>query len=696
MKQRVTPTHLIENYLIGFVIFLIPFHGFLTVWLSTVTGGYTWLRLWPSYITLFLLVLIGVPMIKNWSKRGIHKDSLLIKLAIVYVVLILLLGVIAYFFWHTVNLKALAYGLLINTRYLLWFIFAFILAQRSKWMEKHWKTLVFLPLAIVTCFALLQFFVLPADFLKHFGYDALKTIPPAQLVGANESMVRTQSFLRGPNQLGMYLMIGISMASAVILKTKKISKQAFFWYSVLAVAMAVGLFTTFSRSAWLGMITVIIVAVVVDVARRISKKMLITSIIIAACLGLGGLFVLKDSPYVQQLILHNEVGTTTATSNDGHATGLQSGMNDLSNDPLGDGPGTAGPASAYNTKQPARISESQYLDIGQEFGWLGLLLFLFLSLFIALRLYAVSESPLAYGLFLSAIGMAVANIFMYGWFDDTIAYLWWGLAGFAAAKVVPRDPVASIRRTFINMNRWLSTKFDEVFLPKRWRVDGMKDYVSQVVPEYVPTKGVVYDIGGGKRPFLSSEMAKPAGVRVVGVDIDAAELAQAPKGAYDAEIVSDVGSPNGIPRKIAKADLIICEAVLEHVQNTEQAFINTAAITKRDGKLVFFVPARNALFAQINRVLPEHIKRALLFNLFPESAHAQGFPAYYDNCTPGAFAGFCQENGLSIVEIRPYYQSTYFTFLFPAHVLWRLYQLFAFILLRENACESFTIVAVKK
>ncbi len=685
----------IEDYLVAAVIFLVPFHAFLTVWLSSLVGGYTWVRLWPSYITVLVAAILIVPMVVSRSRSNNYRDSILVKLALVYVCLVVLLGAVAYF-GSEVGLKALAYGVLINTRYLIWFVLAFLLARRSSWMSDRWRKIVFIPLIVVMLFGLLQFFVLPRDFLSNFGYQEGVTISPAITLNQDNDTLRVQSLLRGPNQFGMYMMFGIAMVIGVLTRTKQSLRAKAGWI-LLLIGLGLGLLLSFSRSALLGVVAVVGVYLLMVVGKQISQRLLWVFI---SVLMLGGLLAfgeLQSNTKFQHLIFHSaDDSTAEITSNDGHLHGIRTGIEDLASEPLGGGPGTAGPASAYNTEGETRLSESQYLGIGQELGWLGLGLFIILSLFVSLKLYAASQSPLAYGLFLSSIGMAVANLFMYGWFDETLSYVWWGLAGFVAARVLARDPLESIRRGFININKWLCVKFDEIFLPKHWSVHGLKDFAENIVPIRIPAKGVVYDIGGGKRPFLGSEMSKPEAVKVVGVDIDGEELKRAPAGAYDKTIVSDISSDSGVPVKIAKADAVVCEAVLEHVSDTERALANIVSITKQGGEMLLFVPGRLAVFAVVNRMLPEKIKRKLLFRIFPETSHAQGFPAYYDRCTPREFVKMLEANDCRVEQIKCYYQSSYFTFFFPLHLLWRLYQLIARLAVGKDACESFSMVAMRR
>ena len=250
----------------------------------------------------------------------------------------------------------------------------------------------------------------------------------------------------------------------------------------------------------------------------------------------------------------------------------------------------------------------------------------------------------------------------------------------------------------MNWNRRASRTFDKYFVPNSWKIDGLQDYVHEVVPPLIQNDSRICDVGGGKRPFVGLEVPKQKGHHIIGIDIDKTELDAAPQGVYDKVIVSDIGAtilPPEVTKKAVKADLIICEAVLEHVADNAQAVRNIAGLADDGGKIALFIPSRNALFAIVNRYLPEKLKRAILFTIFPETAHAQGFPAFYDHCTPREMRRLFEANGVRVDTLKCYYFSTYFSFFLPAHMFWRLFQLISYVFLRENAAESFSIVGTK-
>ena len=246
-------------------------------------------------------------------------------------------------------------------------------------------------------------------------------------------------------------------------------------------------------------------------------------------------------------------------------------------------------------------------------------------------------------------------------------------------------------QSFFRVNKRLSHQFDRILLPQYMRTDGLKDYQS-LVPAYIQKGDTVFDIGGGKIPFVSADLKKQLRLRVIGLDIDAEELRQAPKNIYDETIVQDISI-----YKPAEpfADIVICEAVLEHVQDVDEAMRSITMSLKPGGKLLIFLPCRNALFARINMLIPESVKKRLLYHIFPESKHGQGFPAYYDNCTPKQFQRICRDNGLEVQRVSAYFYVAYFSFFLPFHITWRFGQLILYPFFGSAISEAFTVVAYK-
>lgn len=247
-----------------------------------------------------------------------------------------------------------------------------------------------------------------------------------------------------------------------------------------------------------------------------------------------------------------------------------------------------------------------------------------------------------------------------------------------------------VGRRLIRTQQDLSVRFDNV-LPAHYRVDGNRDFREDFAPRYLEPGSVVLDVGGGKRPFVDGETKHALDLRVIGVDIDADELRRAPAGVYDDEICCDVAE---LDLREA-ADLAVCQAVLEHVRDTNAAIANMAHALKPGGRMVLFVPSRNAVFARLNLLLPERTKRWILFKVFPTTSEGHGFEAYYDRCTPREIASMARSNGLRLVEKRTYFLSRYFAFFFPLHALWRLWSMGFRAVAGDQAAETFSFAFEK-
>jgi SAM-dependent methyltransferase len=247
-------------------------------------------------------------------------------------------------------------------------------------------------------------------------------------------------------------------------------------------------------------------------------------------------------------------------------------------------------------------------------------------------------------------------------------------------------------RSFINMNRRGSRAFDIMLIPERFRIDGNRDFIDNFAKKYIKPGLTVFDVGGGKQPYINRETKEMLGLKVVGLDIDANELSRAPQGLYDDVICADITKFAGT----GIADLLVCQALLEHVDDVSAAFKSIASILRPGGHAVIFVPSRNAVFARLNLLLPEKIKRWVLFKIFPQAESDAGFPSYYDRCTPSEFRKLIKTNGLKEIEFRSYYESAYFSFFLPAHMAWRLWTQLFRLVKGDQAAETFCLAFVKE
>jgi hypothetical protein len=418
--------------LIIIILVLMPFHAFLTVWLSSIYGHYTAIRLWKEMLLAICGLGVLYLMAADVKIRTMTLSRRLAQLILIYFLVQAIWGVVAYRL-HDVNAKALGYGLLVDNRFFLFFLIVWAVALRTSRLHANWHKLLFWPTVGVVVFGLLQIFVLPKDFLSHFGYGSM-TIPAFETINHNSQYVRIASTLRGANPLGAYLLVPLSALCVLIVRGKR------NWQTVsLLVAILITLFFTFSRGAWIGAIVSIAVVLGVCLKHQRTRRIFFYMTVITVVVVLGLFITLRNNTRFENITFHTQTHSVSPESSDqGHASALKIGLSQLIHEPFGRGPGSAGPASEYNN-HPERIAENFFVQIGQETGWLGLLLFVTINTGVGYLLWLGRKSSLALSLLASLVGLTIVNQLSHAWADDTLAYVWWGLAGIAIATL-PHSP----------------------------------------------------------------------------------------------------------------------------------------------------------------------------------------------------------------------------------------------------------------
>jgi hypothetical protein len=409
------------SWLAGLIMVLVPFHALLTTWIGSNTGHLDAWRIWKD--VLLAVVLTPGVMLLAWKSAPVREwllTSWVSRLFALYEVLYIGMGAWA-ILNHRVTASALIYSLIINLRFIAFFLVCLVLASQSGFLRRNWQKIIFIPAAVILIFGLAQWLFLPADFLRHFGYGP-NTIPSYQVVDVGSGLVRLQSTLRGANPLGAYLVFIIPL----LIFIKRTSWRIAF--GALAIFV---LFYTYSRSALIGAAIAVLVFLAIK-NRSILRSRL--AIIIAALLLIAAataIVGLRSSKQVQDVVLHTSKGSASSvTSNEARLNSIKSALSDIRHHPLGSGPGTAGPASYRNNNKP-RIAENYFLQIGQEVGVLGMALFIAINILVARMLWRKREDDLAAALLASLVGLTFINLLSHAWADDTLAYLWWGLTGIA-------------------------------------------------------------------------------------------------------------------------------------------------------------------------------------------------------------------------------------------------------------------------
>jgi hypothetical protein len=421
-QQLDTKIRRVVEVVLAGVLVLVPFHALFTTWAGSNFGHLDAFVIWKEVIivaiTLPALWLVGRDVkLRQWLRY-----NWLARLVGAYALLHIVLGA-----WtlqrSQVNSVALIHALLINLRFLGFFMIVLVVVARSDWLRQHWQRLALWPAFAVITFGLLQRFVLPYDFLRHFGY-AQNTIPAYQTVDQKLDFRRIQSTLRGANPLGAYLVL------IIVVLVRRIRRAPVYIIPLLGAGVV--LLLSQSRSAWIGTVVALVVWLWLSGDLRIRRQLLI-AISIGVVVTASSLWVLRDNNFVQNTFFHtDETSASAESSNQGRLKAMQTAADEVVRQPLGRGPGTAGPASFRNSSPP-RIAENYYLQIAQEVGWLGAGLFIAINVLVAWRLWAAGNDPLARLLLASLAGLTVVNLVSHAWTDDTLAYAWWGLCGIALA-----------------------------------------------------------------------------------------------------------------------------------------------------------------------------------------------------------------------------------------------------------------------
>ncbi|MCL4357672.1 O-antigen ligase family protein [Patescibacteria group bacterium] len=423
--------------LIAIIIVLLPFHAFLTVWAASNFGHYTLFRLWKEFLVAFCgLVVIGWFFTDTNVRRGIFKTKLA-WLTIAYAALDLLLALIDYQA-HKVSLKAVAYGVLDDLRFLAFFIICWAAGIKSHALNRRWEKLILWPAAVVVAFGLLQMSVLPANVLSHFGYGP-HTIMPFQTINNNPHYIRILSTLRGSDPLGAYLILPIAVLAVLLISYPK----SWNWLKALfLIGAAAVLYGSYSRGAWIGAVLAVVLVAIIGVNKQILAKyktpLTVVGVVILV-LVIGAFAALGTSKRFQNIVFHTQSNSAAPVSSDAaHLSALKTSIKQVLNQPFGDGPGTSGPASVYNHDAPARITEDYFLEVGEESGWIGLILFVAINVYVGLMLWQRRRSPFALALLAAFIGLSFVNLLTLEWTDDTMTYIFWGLAGLCIA-VTPEE-----------------------------------------------------------------------------------------------------------------------------------------------------------------------------------------------------------------------------------------------------------------
>jgi hypothetical protein len=193
------------------------------------------------------------------------------------------------------------------------------------------------------------------------------------------------------------------------------------------VAIGAALLLTQTRSAILGALVIILLALAPAAGRprhwRMQVAILLTALAIVAVPAALSSGVVKRFQQVS-----NQGNTSTA----GHEHGFWSGLDTLGAHPLGQGLGTGAGVGQRFAVSGDQVPENNYLDVGDEIGILPMLVFAALTITVILqlrRIGKVRDDPLVTAMWAAGAGLALTAWFLQTWLDFGVAWTYWGIAG---------------------------------------------------------------------------------------------------------------------------------------------------------------------------------------------------------------------------------------------------------------------------
>ena len=400
-----------------------PFHAFLSTWAGNTFGG---IEAWKSWKEL-LLVVASAPLViwlsmkpRRW--RGLFADPLawwIMAFALVLVSLSII-------YLSDNGMNSTLAGLAMTGRYLLGFTLAYVLFAFGDWkwteIRRYIAGYLLVVGLVVSIIGIIQVHLLPIDFLSQFGYDKMLTIAPYTLIDQNPEAPRAFATLRGPNDFGAFLMIPLLLTLVAARKNK--------WWLAGTGVVLFALFESASRSAWLGALIAVVALLAMTYGRSIvtSRKWQL-GIVGAALLAISVGIAAVSIPSVRLEVFHSSPDDSSLTegSTDQHWQATAGGIERVLANPTGCGAGCAGPASYYGDSP--RIAENYYVQIAEETGISGIVLWIGIVVMVLQRLWKHRDDYLARVLIASFIGISAIGLWLHVWADDPLSLTWWLAAG---------------------------------------------------------------------------------------------------------------------------------------------------------------------------------------------------------------------------------------------------------------------------
>ncbi|MCA9323991.1 O-antigen ligase family protein [Candidatus Saccharibacteria bacterium] len=420
-------------YLALVLVVYMPLHVFIVQSASLLTGG---IEIWKAAKDVLVFLLLPA-LVWLAYRRGLFTNRLFRTLFILAALYGLLHGLFLVLDKNDDTGSALVASVY-NTRLFVYMLLGWLVGT-AKNGEKYLRVLLTAAViiaSIVALFGVLQYF-LPHDLLTHVGYSLERGVKPIFFIDDKPDLPRVMSTLKDPNSFGAYLILPILLTGYAFVK-KQVNKKLFtrpFRRGTLGVMLALqtaALFLTFSRGAVLGLALSIVTILSIATGQRtlrILKKYGVFLVGIFVIFGFLG-FLAKDTYLVQNVIFHADESTVLEDPNELRVSLTQKATEEILEEPVGHGPGTAGLVAISNPKGGV-LTENYYLQIAYEVGWGGLALLITILSIVTVRLFKLSKKGDLYArvLFASLVAYLFYSLLIHLWSNEAIALQWWLLTG---------------------------------------------------------------------------------------------------------------------------------------------------------------------------------------------------------------------------------------------------------------------------
>lgn len=251
---------------------------------------------------------------------------------------------------------------------------------------------------------------------------------------AGHRFVRIGSVFLNTLDLSWYLILPFALGLERILR-----RGSSAWVLGGTTLIGIALLLTQTRSSILGAVVVVVALTVRPAAGRHRHWHT------QAALVLVGVMIVGLPAALETGVAGRIERTTSAGNTDtaGHVSGFKQGIDAMAGHLLGLGLGTgAGTGQRYQVSGYV-IPEDNYLEVGDELGIFGFVLFVLLTIALVVELRKtarVSTEAMVAAVWAASAGLATSELFLQTWSDFSTAWTFWALAG--AALGVVRQPVA--------------------------------------------------------------------------------------------------------------------------------------------------------------------------------------------------------------------------------------------------------------